>query len=194
MKRRIVIGISGASGVIYSVRMLEILKRIQTIETHLVISKSSYKTLQIESKLNINKMSTLCDTAYHINDIAASISSGSFKTIGMIILPCSIKTLSGVVHSYADSLLIRAADVTLKEQRKLVLCLRETPLHVGHLRMMINAAKLGAIIMPIIPTFYHYPKSINDIIDHMIYRIIDQFDIEIPNNLFKRWHGKYTKL
>ncbi|PPI88230.1 3-octaprenyl-4-hydroxybenzoate carboxy-lyase [Candidatus Pantoea edessiphila] len=186
---RLIIGISGASGIVYSLRMLQVLKKVDNIETHLVMSQSSYETLKIESKLNLRNVQDMANVIHNVQNMAASISSGSFKTLGMVILPCSIKTLSGIVHSYSDSLLIRAADVILKEKRKLVLCLRETPLHIGHLRMMTKAAKLGAIIMPMVPAFYHYPQNIEQIIDQTVNRIIDQFDIKLSEDLFTRWNG-----
>ena len=132
----------------------------------------------------------MADVVHDPRDIAASISSGSFKTAGMVILPCSVKTLSGIVHSYGDNLLIRAADVTLKERRPLVLCVRETPFHVGHLKLMVQAAESGAVIMPPLPAFYHQPQTLQDIIDHTIGRVIDQFDIELPEDLCARWQGQ----
>ncbi|BAH82911.1 UbiX family flavin prenyltransferase [Candidatus Ishikawella capsulata] len=185
--KKLIIGISGASGVIYGIRMLQILQNINEIETHLVISEAAYKTLSLESDYNIVDLQNFANVTYNVNDIAASISSGSFKTEGMVIIPCSMKTLSGIVHSYSDSLLTRAADVILKEKRKLVLCIRETPLHIGHLRMMTLAAELGAVIMPIVPAFYHRPKTIQAIIDQTINRVHDQFNFNLPKDLFNRW-------
>ncbi|MDU2733854.1 MAG: UbiX family flavin prenyltransferase, partial [Mixta calida] len=129
------------------------------------------------------------DVVHDVRDIAASISSGSFHTAGMAILPCSMKTLSGIVNSYSDGLLTRAADVVLKERRRLVLCVRETPLHLGHLRLMTTAAELGAIVMPPVPAFYHRPQSIMEIVDQTLNRVLDQFDITLPNDLFTRWQG-----
>jgi 4-hydroxy-3-polyprenylbenzoate decarboxylase len=131
----------------------------------------------------------LADVVHDARDIAASISSGSFKTAGMVILPCSIKTLSGIVNSYTDTLVTRAADVVLKERRPLVLCVRETPLHLGHLRLMTQAAELGAVIMPPVPAFYHRPQSLDEVINQTVNRVIDQFDIELPDDLFTRWQG-----
>ncbi|MXP50870.1 UbiX family flavin prenyltransferase [Pantoea sp. SoEX] len=187
--KRLIIGISGASGIIYGLRMLQVLKNLDYLETHLIMSHSSYKTLKIESNLNLCSIKNLADIVHDVQNIAANISSGSYKTIGMVILPCSIKTLSNIVNSNSDSLLTRAADVSLKENRKLVLCLRETPLHLGHLKMMLKASKLGAIIMPTVPAFYHHPKNIDQIINQTVNRIIDQFDIILPKDLFKRWNG-----
>ncbi|PPI86715.1 UbiX family flavin prenyltransferase [Candidatus Pantoea edessiphila] len=187
--KKLIIGISGASGIIYGIRMLQILKTVEEIETHLIMSQSSYTTLKIESNVSLSHVQELADVVHNVQNIASSISSGSFKTIGMVVLPCSIKTLSSIVNSYSDSLLTRAADVVLKEKRKLVLCLRETPLHIGHLNMMITAAQLGAIIMPIVPAFYHYPNNLDQIINQTVNRIIDQFDIILSQDLFVRWNG-----
>lgn len=185
--KRLIIGISGASGAIYGVRLLQALHDVAEVETHLVISNAARQTLALETSLSLREVQALADVVHDARDIAASISSGSFKTLGMVILPCSIKTLSGIVNSYSDGLLIRAADVILKERRPLVLCVRETPLHLGHLRLMIQAAEMGVVIMPPVPAFYHLPKSVNDIIDQTVNRVIDQFDIALPVDLFTRW-------
>ena len=187
--KRLIIGISGASGVIYGVRMLEVLRGVPDIETHLIMSNAARQTLALETDLQLRDVQSLADVVHDARDIAASISSGSFKTAGMVILPCSKKTLSGIVHSYTDNLLTRAADVVLKERRRLVLCVRETPLHLGHLRMMTTAAELGAIVMPPVPAFYHRPQTLQDIVDQTVNRVIDQFDIEISQDLFTRWDG-----
>lgn len=187
--KRLIIGISGASGVIYGVRMLEVLRGVPDIETHLIMSNAARQTLALETDLQLRDVQSLADVVHDVRDIAASISSGSFKTAGMVILPCSMKTLSGIVHSYTDNLLTRAADVVLKERRRLVLCVRETPLHLGHLRMMTTAAELGAIVMPPVPAFYHRPQTLQDIVDQTVNRVIDQFDIEISQDLFTRWDG-----
>ena len=187
--KRLIIGISGASGVIYGVRMLEVLRGVPDIETHLIMSNAARQTLALETDLQLRDVQSLADVVHDARDIAASISSGSFKTAGMVILPCSMKTLSGIVHSYTDNLLTRAADVVLKERRRLVLCVRETPLHLGHLRMMTTAAELGAIMMPPVPAFYHRPQTLQDIVDQTVNRVIDQFDIEISQDLFTRWDG-----
>lgn len=187
--KRLIIGISGASGVIYGVRMLEVLRGVPDIETHLIMSNAARQTLALETDLQLRDVQSLADVVHDARDIAASISSGSFKTAGMVILPCSMKTLSGIAHSYTDNLLTRAADVVLKERRRLVLCVRETPLHLGHLRMMTTAAELGAIVMPPVPAFYHRPQTLQDIVDQTVNRVIDQFDIEIPQDLFTRWDG-----
>lgn len=187
--KRLIIGISGASGVIYGVRMLEVLRGVPDIETHLIMSNAARQTLALETDLQLRDVQSLADVVHDARNIAASISSGSFKTAGMVILPCSMKTLSGIVHSYTDNLLTRAADVVLKERRRLVLCVRETPLHLGHLRMMTTAAELGAIVMPPVPAFYHRPQTLQDIVDQTVNRVIDQFDIEISQDLFTRWDG-----
>lgn len=187
--KRLIIGISGASGVIYGVRMLQILQQAAEVETHLVMTQAARQTLGQETNYTVREVQRTADVVHEVRDIAASISSGSFKTAGMAILPCSMKTLSGIVHSYADNLLIRAADVVLKERRRLVLCVRETPLHLGHLRMLVSAAELGAIIMPPVPAFYHRPENINQIVDQTVNRVLDQLDISLPEDLFRRWQG-----
>jgi len=187
--KRLIIGISGASGAIYGVRLLQVLQQVSEVETHLVMSPAARQTLSLETDYTLREVQALADVVHDVRDIAASISSGSFKTLGMAILPCSMKTLSGIVHSYSDSLLTRAADVVLKEQRKLVLGVRETPLHIGHLRMMTTAAELGAVIMPPVPAFYHRPQSIMELVDQTVNRVIDQFDITLPQDLFTRWNG-----
>ncbi|WP_145547069.1 UbiX family flavin prenyltransferase [Yersinia intermedia] len=187
--KRLIIGISGASGAIYGVRLLQVLQHVEGVETHLILSNAARQTLALETELSVKDVQALADVVHDSRDIAACISSGSFKTCGMVILPCSIKTLSGIVHSYTDGLLTRAADVILKERRPLVLGVRETPLHLGHLRLMVQAAELGATIMPPMPAFYHRPQTIQDIIDQTVNRVIDQFDIELPEDLFTRWQG-----
>lgn len=156
--KRLIVGISGASGAIYGVRLLQVLRDVADVETHLVMSQAARQTLSLETDLSLRDVQALSDVVHDARDIAASISSGSFKTAGMVILPCSIKTLSGIVNSYTDTLVTRAADVVLKERRPLVLCVRETPLHLGHLRLMTQAAELGAVIMPPVPAFYHVRK------------------------------------
>lgn len=186
MPRRMVIGISGASGVIYGVRMLEHL-RDTDYETHLIMSDSAKLNMAIETKYKATDVERLADYAYKPTDMAAAIASGSFLTEGMVVAPCSIKTLSGIANSYADNLLTRAADVALKEKRKLVLVVRETPLHKGHLNLMVTAADLGAHILPPVPSFYHRPKTIDDIIDQTIGKIFDYMNIE--HELFRRWKG-----
>lgn len=187
--KRLIVGLSGASGAIYGVRLLQVLRNVAEVETHLVMSQAARQTLSLETDLSLRDVQALADVVHDARDIAASISSGSFKTAGMVILPCSIKTLSGIVNSYTDTLVTRAADVVLKERRPLVLCVRETPLHLGHLRLMTQAAELGAIIMPPVPAFYHRPTSLDDVINQTVNRVLDQFDIDLPEDLFARWQG-----
>jgi len=187
--KRLIIGISGASGALYGVRLLQVLREVEGIETHLVMSNAARQTLALETDYALRDVQALADVVHDARDIAASISSGSFKTAGMVILPCSIKTLSGIVNSFTDSLVTRAADVVLKERRPLVLCVRETPLHLGHLRLMTQAAELGAVIMPPVPAFYHRPETVQEIVDQTVNRVLDQFDIELPDDLFTRWQG-----
>ena len=187
--KRLIVGLSGASGAIYGVRLLQVLRDVAEVETHLVMSQAARQTLSLETDLSLRDVQALADVVHVARDIAASISSGSFKTAGMVILPCSIKTLSGIVNSYTDTLVTRAADVVLKERRPLVLCVRETPLHLGHLRLMTQAAELGAVIMPPVPAFYHRPQSLDDVINQTVNRVLDQFDIDLPEDLFTRWQG-----
>lgn len=184
MTKRIVIGISGASGVTYGVRMLELLRETD-FETHLVISNAGRLNIEIETRYQPAEVEAMADFIYDQKDMAASISSGSFLTRAMVVIPCTIKSLSGIANSYNENLLVRAADVTLKEKRKLVLVIRETPLHVGHLRLMTRAAEMGAHILPPVPSFYHQPKTLDDIIDQTIGKIFDYIDIE--HDLFQRW-------
>ncbi len=186
MTSRIVIGIAGASGVIYGVRMLQLLKDTN-FETHLIISEAAKLNIEIETRYRAKEVAAMADYIYDHKNIAASVASGSFLTEGMVVVPCTIKTLSGIANSYTENLLVRAADVSLKEKRKLVLVVRETPLHKGHLRLMTMAADLGAHILPPVPSFYHMPKTIDDIIDQTIGKIFDYMGIE--HNLFKRWNG-----
>ena len=187
MPKRIVVGISGASGVTYGVRLLSVLKDTD-YETHLIISKSGELNIEIETDYDPADVKAMADYVYDHNNMAASLASGSFLTGGMVVVPCTIKTLSGIANSYNENLLVRAADVTLKEKRKLVLVVRETPLHKGHLRLMTMAADMGAHILPPVPSFYHMPKTIDDIIDQTIGKIFDYLGIE--HDLFKRWGDK----
>lgn len=186
MAKRIVVGISGASGVIYGVRLLEVLKEAGR-ETHLIVSKAGRLNIELETPHTFDRVASLAHAVYDPEDMAAAPASGSFLTEAMVVAPCTIKTLSGIANSYSDNLLIRAADVALKEKRKLVLVVRETPLHLGHLRLMLRAAEMGAHILPPVPSFYHRPKTIEDIIDHTIGKILDYLGIE--HRLFRRWEG-----
>ena len=179
-----VVAISGASGVIYGIKILRELQRTG-IETHLVISEAGQMNISIETDYNLEQVVAMADHAYDNRDVGAALASGSFLTDGMVVVPCTIKTLSGIANSFTDNLIIRAGDVTLKEKRKLVLMVRETPLHKGHLGLMIKAIENGAHILPPIPSFYHRPKTIDDIIDQTIGKIFDYFGIE--HQLFERW-------
>ncbi|MGB7194200.1 MAG: UbiX family flavin prenyltransferase [Collimonas pratensis] len=185
-RRRIVVGISGASGAIYGIRLLHMLRRCQ-IESHLVMSRSAQVTLACETDLKITDLQALADVSYPNSDIGAAIASGSFKVDGMIIAPCSVKTLSEIASGCTSSLLSRASDVMLKERRRLVLMLRETPLHIGHIRSMAAAAEAGAILYPPVPAFYAKPASLEQMVDHTLGRVLDLFDIEVPE--VSRWHG-----
>jgi 4-hydroxy-3-polyprenylbenzoate decarboxylase len=187
MTKRIVVGISGASGVIYGARLLEVLKDTD-YETHLIISESGKLNFEIETQYKTAEIEAMADRVYNHRNMAAALASGSFITEGMVVVPCTIKTLSGIANSYNDNLIVRAADVALKEKRKLVLVVRETPLHKGHLRLMTMAADMGAHILPPVPSFYHQPKSIEDIIDQTIGKIFDY--IGIQHDLFNRWGGQ----
>ena len=184
--RRLVIGISGASGTIYGVRMLEMLKKTD-IETHLVMSKSAEMTMVYETKYKPKEVRALASVNHPAADIGASISSGSFQTIGMVVAPCSIKTAAAIAYSLNDNLLVRAADVCLKERRRLVLVVRETPLHLGHLRTLTQLAELGAIILPPIPGFYSMPKTVDDIVNHTVGKALDA--LGVANEAYARWRG-----
>lgn len=187
--KRLIVGISGASGVIYGIRLLEVLHDLPEVETHLVVSTAGAQTIGLETDFAISEVMALADVNYRFNDIAAAISSGSFRTAGMVVIPCTMKTLAGIAHSFSDNLLLRAADVVLKDRRRLVLVPRETPLHLGHLRLMIQAVEMGAIMVPPLPAFYHRPQTIDDIINQTVNRVLDLLDIELPEDLFRRWQG-----
>jgi flavin prenyltransferase len=184
---RIIVGISGATGVIYGVRMLKAL-RTCGVETHLVVTQSAIKNLIIETEYTAADLESLAHTVYDVEDVGAAIASGSYKVDGMVVIPCSIKTLSAVANSFNHNLLVRAADVTLKERRRLVLVVRETPLHEGHLELMTKVTRAGGIIMPPVPAFYHMPKTIDDLIGQTIGKVLDLFSID--GKLFKRWGTK----
>jgi len=184
--RRLVVGISGASGAIYGIRMLELLKKLD-IETHLVMSKSAEMTIVYETDYKPKEVRALASVNHPMADIGASISSGSFPTMGMVVVPCSIRTMSEIATGVTSSLLSRAADVVLKERRRLVLAVRETPLHGGHLRTLTTLADIGAVVAPIVPAFYNKPKTVDDIINHTVGRLLDLFGIE--TKLVKRWEG-----
>lgn len=184
MRKRLIVAISGASGVIYGVRLLELLRNTE-IETHLVMSRSAEITLAHETSIKVAAVRGLADHWYKNEDIGAAISSGSYKTAGMIVAPCSMRSLSEIATGIASTLLTRAADVVLKERRKLVLMVRETPLHLGHLRSMTAAAEMGAAIAPPVPAFYAKPQNLEQMIDHTLGRVLDQFDIEL--GVVARW-------
>ena len=184
MSKRIVVGLSGASGVIYGVRLLAVMKE-KGIETHLIISEAGKRNIEIETDYTADAVEAMASHVYNNKDVGAALASGSFLTDGMVVVPCTIKSLSGIANSYNNNLLVRAADVTLKEKRKLALVVRETPLHKGHLRLMTLAADMGAHILPPVPSFYHQPKTIEDIIDQTIGKIFDYLGIE--HTLFRRW-------
>lgn len=181
---RLIIGISGSSGIIYGIRLLQILKTLP-IETHLVVSKAGQLTRAYETELSTAELKALADVYHPCTNISASIASGSFKTLGMIIAPCSMKTLGEIAHGISSTLLTRAADVVLKERRKLVLMPRETPLHLGHLNNMVSITQMGGIICPPVPAFYTKPQSIADLVDETVGRVLDLFDLE--SGLVKRW-------
>ena len=188
---RLIVGMSGASGVIYGVRLLEVLKAESNVETHLVMSDSARMNINLETDWSAKDVLALADHVYSNRDISASIASGSFGTDGMIVAPCAIKTLSAITNSYADSLIVRAADVVLKECRRLVLVPRETPLHTGHCELLYRASQLGAIIAPPMPAHYIKPQSVDDLINHHVGRILDLFSIDC--GFVKRWNGPQNK-
>ncbi len=174
---------------IYGVRLLEVLHGVEEVETHLILTSAARRTIALETDLSIERIEGLADRVYRPGDIAAAIASGSFRTSGMIVAPCSIKTVSGIATSYSDNLLLRAADVTLKERRPLILLVRETPLHLGHLRLLAQVAELGAVVMPPVPAFYHRPATVEAIVDQTVNRALDLLDIILDADLFPRWQG-----
>lgn len=187
MADRLVVGISGASGVIYGIRLLEFLKTVPTVETHLVMTSAARQTVVQETNFAVKDVEALATVVHHNHEIGASIASGSFSTRGMIIIPCSIKTLSAVANSYSAELIARAADVTLKETRPLVLVVRETPFHLGHLRLMTQATEMGAVIFPPLPAFYARPRTLDDMVNFTVGRLLSRFGFD--NDLFKQWTG-----
>lgn len=190
--KRLIVGISGASGVIYGIRLLEVLRDVEGVESQLVMSTAAAQTIGLETTYTPAEVEALADVVYRFRDIAAAISSGSYQTVGMVVIPCTMKTLAGIAHSYSDNLLLRAADVALKDRRKLVLVPRETPLHLGHLRAMVQVTEMGAIVAPPLPAFYHRPQTVDDIINQTVNRVLDLFGIELPQDLFQRWQGART--
>jgi len=188
-ERHLIVGISGSTGTIYGVRLLEVLREVPDVRTHLIMTPAAARTLVLETEYTPRDVEALADEVHPYKDIAASISSGSFRTMGMVVIPCSMKTLAGIALSFSENLLLRAADVTLKERRPLILVPRETPLHLGHLRLMVQAAEIGAIIMPPVPAFYHWPRTIDDLINQTVNRVLDLLGIELAADLFARWQG-----
>lgn len=187
--KKIIVGISGASGVIYGIRFLEVLRQVADVETHLVMSSAAGTTMSLETNYTPEQVTAVADAHYRFKDIAAPISSGSFRTDGMVVIPCSMKTLAGIACSFSDNLLLRAADVVLKERRRLVIVSRETPLHLGHLRLMTQVTEMGAIVAPPVPAFYHRPQTLDDVINQTVNRVCDLLDIALPQDLFQRWQG-----
>src|SRR5687768_13725804 len=185
--RRLIVALTGASGVIYGVRALELLRKVPDVETHVIISPSALQTLVAETPHTAEYVRDLADTVYSFRDIGAALSSGSFKASGMLVAPCSIKTLSGIATSYNDELIVRSADVCLKERRRVVLLVRETPLHAGHIELMAQATRNGAIVMPPVPAFYHRPLTLDDVVNQTVARALDLLDIPLPD--IKRWNG-----
>ncbi|MCZ2088198.1 MAG: UbiX family flavin prenyltransferase [Burkholderiales bacterium] len=188
--RRVIVGITGASGAIYGVRLLQVLRELASVTTHLVVSDAGWRSLRYELDLAPAQVQALADEAHDIRNIGACIASGSFVTLGMVVAPCSMRTLAAIAHGLGDNLLTRAADVVLKERRRLVLLARESPLHLGHLRNMVAVTELGAIVSPPVPAFYKRPRSLEDIVDHSVARALDALGIE--HNLSTRWPGLPT--
>ena len=184
---RLVVGISGASGPQYGIRLLQALRDSGSVEVHLIVTAAAKRTIQLEAGIDPMTVDGLANAAYDPSDVAAAVSSGSFQTAGMVVIPCSMSALAAIAHGYSDDLLTRAADVTLKERRRLVLVPRETPLSLIHLRNMVAATEAGAVILPPVPAFYHSPRTIEDMLDHTVGKVLDQFEIE--HGLFRRWRG-----
>ena len=187
--KRLLLGISGASGAVYGIRMLEVLRTLPTVQTHLITTPAARETIRLETGREPREVDTLADEVHRFGDIAAPPSSGSFRFDAMAVVPCSMRTLSAIAYSLSDNLLVRAADVALKERRPLLLAPRETPLHLGHLKAMVRVAEIGAIVAPPMPAFYHHPQSLEDIVDQTVNRLLDQLGIELADDLFQRWRG-----
>jgi len=190
--KRIVVGISGASGAVYGIRFLELLRRLPDVETHLVVSDPAKRTIVEETDWAVKDVLALATRCYDNKDIGAAIASGSFKTDGMVIVPCSVRAAASVAHCLADNLLTRAADVILKEGRPLILVVRETPLHLGHLRVLTALAEMGAVILPPMPAFYNRPKQIEDLVDHTLARVLDR--LGLPQQLITEWQGTNRRI
>jgi 4-hydroxy-3-polyprenylbenzoate decarboxylase len=185
--KRLVVGITGASGSIYGIRLLEILRTTTDIELHLVVSAAGKRTLVEETDYSVADVEALAHQRYDVRDVGAALASGSFRTGGMVIAPCSIKTAAAIAACYADTLVARAADVTLKEGRPLILLVRETPLHLGHLRVLTSLAEMGAVVLPPMPAFYNRPKALDDIVNHTVARVLDR--LQLPQTLVDEWRG-----
>ncbi|MBC7202647.1 MAG: UbiX family flavin prenyltransferase [Pusillimonas sp.] len=185
-KRRLVIGITGATGSVYAVRMLETLRDVPGIETHLVVSPSGVLNIKYELEITRQAVQGLADCVYGFRDVGATLASGGFVTAGMVVVPCSMRTLAAVAHGFSDNLITRAADVTLKERRRLVLMVRETPLNLAHLRNMTAVTEMGGVIFPPLPAFYHHPESIDEMVDHTVARVLELFDIDVNG---PQWKG-----
>ncbi|MFC4962540.1 UbiX family flavin prenyltransferase [Alcaligenes sp. GCM10023179] len=185
-KRRLVIGMTGATGAVYTVRLLQVLQSCPDVETHLVISPSGVLNIKYELDIGRHEIQALADQVHSFRDVGATLASGSYPTAGMVIVPCSMRTLAAVAHGLSDNLITRAADVTLKERRRLVMMVRETPFNLAHLRNMTAVTEMGGIIFPPMPAFYLRPKSIDDIVDHTVMRVLELFDIQVPG---ERWDG-----
>jgi 4-hydroxy-3-polyprenylbenzoate decarboxylase len=186
LRVRLVIGISGASGVVYGIRTLEVLKELK-VETHLILTSAARETIRLETNHKAAAVERLATQTHRINDFTSKLSSGSFRTDGMVIIPCSMKTLGGLASGYADNLLLRAAEVTMKERRPLVLVVRETPLTLIHLENMTKVARAGAVVLPAMPAFYHRPKTIDDLINHVVGKVLDTLGIK--TDLYQRWES-----
>lgn len=185
-KRRFIVGVTGATGALYATRMLQALKGVPDIESHLVISPSGVLNIKYELDISRQDVHALADRVYSFRDVGATLASGSFATVGMVVVPCSMRTLAAVAHGLSDNLITRAADVTLKERRRLVMMVRETPLNLAHLRNMTAVTEMGGIIFPPLPAFYLHPKTLDDIIDHTVARVLELFDIHVPG---PHWEG-----
>jgi 4-hydroxy-3-polyprenylbenzoate decarboxylase len=189
--KRLVVGMSGATGSLYGIRLLQVLRDVADVETHLILSAPAKRTLVEETDYGVAEVEALADHRYDNRDIGATIASGSFRTAGMVIAPCSVKTAGAIAACYSDNLIARAADVTLKEGRPLIVLFRETPLHVGHLKCLLALAEMGAVVLPPMPAFYHRPKDIDDVVNHTVARVLDR--LGLPQTLVAEWQGTHSR-